>query len=275
MKNKGLSISNIAWNSDENDAVLGILKKHSIGAIEVAPAKVVSNVQNFSDDEVLLYKEKMNDAGIVISSMQALLFGGPSGNIFGNQIESNAIQNHLSKIIHMAGLLGAEKLVFGSPKNRLRNDISFANAIEIAAKFFQPLAIKAKDVGTMICIEPNPEYYGCDFITDSKEAVELACTIDHPGFGVHLDLAGLRLSKEDVYNRIAILNEKIAHFHISEKDLAPIGLDIEAHNLACKGLEHIAYHGWLSIEMKRSEMPLVDIDASISLVKEIYGPILC
>ncbi|AJC68345.1 MULTISPECIES: sugar phosphate isomerase/epimerase family protein [Dickeya] len=275
MKIKGLTISNIAWNNDENDAVLNILKKHGINALEVAPAKVVNNVQDFSDEEVFLYKNKMNDAGIVISSMQALLFGGPAGSIFGNKEESDAIQFHLSKIIHMAGLLGAERLVFGSPKNRLKNHISFNQAVEIAANFFRPLAVQAHNVGTMICIEPNPVYYGCDFVTDSEEAIELVNEINKPGFGVHLDLAGLRLSKEDVYKRISLLNTGIAHFHISEKDLAPIGIDIEAHKLACEGFKNASYQGWLSIEMKRSETPLQDIDTSISLVKEMYRSILC
>lgn len=275
MKIKGLAISNIAWNNDESDAVLDILKNHGINAIEVAPAKIVNDVQAFSDDEVISYRKKMNNAGISISSMQALLFGGPSGNIFSKENESNAIQSHLSKVIHMAGLLGAGKLVFGSPKNRLRNDIPFSQAIDIAAKFFYPLAVQAKNVGTMLCVEPNPTYYGCDFVINSKEALELKNHVNHLGFGIHLDLAGLRLSNEDIYNTILNLNEKIEHFHISEKDLAPIGIDIETHNLACRALQHIQYQGWLSIEMKRTDMPLQDIDASISLIKEIYGPVLC
>lgn len=276
MKGRRIALSNIAWDESEEINVIPLLNEYEISAIEVAPAKVVNDLATFTDTDVIRYKNKWRNLGFEISSMQALLFGGPNGNIFGTKKEKNEISEYLLRIIEMGGMLGATRLVFGSPKNRIRNNIQQSDAFDIAAEFFQPLANYAHQCNTMLCIEPNPKYYNCDFVNTTKEALSLVEMINHPGFGVHVDIAGMYLSEEPLYDNLMLLQNKIFHYHISEKDLAPINNSKIAHDKAVKALMDIDYQGWLSIEMKRPNANVVDtIRSTLEYVKNVYGCLIC
>src|SRR5438552_1722928 len=94
---------------------------------------------------------------------------------------------YLSKISWLGGQLGAGPLVFGSPKNRIRGDLTFDEALKIAVPFFRSAAGNAQKNGTILCLEPNPPEYGCDFVTNTREALSVVEQVAHPGFRLHLD----------------------------------------------------------------------------------------
>ncbi|PSW65239.1 sugar phosphate isomerase/epimerase [Photobacterium leiognathi subsp. mandapamensis] len=264
------AISNIAWNENEETDVFKVLKRHEIKNLEVAPAKVVSDIRSFSIAEVNAYKREMLSNGFSIVSMQALLYGGPNNNIFGTKEEQNELQKHLLKILDMAEELGARKLVFGSPKNRLKGDLKSEDAYECAAEFFKPLGDRAQEFGASICIENNPVYYGADFLTTTSELCEFINFTNHMGISAHFDTGGMYLSNEDIMVSILKNHDMISHFHVSEKDLLPISTDNISHTDIAKLLKKLKYDKIISLEMKRTENPISDIDNSLKLVREIY-----
>ncbi|WP_069471511.1 sugar phosphate isomerase/epimerase family protein [Candidatus Marithrix sp. Canyon 246] len=256
------SISNIAWDPKDDDQVVKLMKKYGISGVEIAPAKI--------SEQPGKYLKKWQDRGVVLTSMQALLFGGPSGNIFANDQERRQIFEYLSKIIQIAGSLSTKKLVFGSPKNRLKGKLSKQEADQIAIKFFREIAQIALENQVQFCIEPNPSYYACDYINTSTEGIDLVKKVGHKGLGLHLDTGGMTLAGENVYEAICAAAGNFSHFHISEKDLAPIGSGEVKHTEASKALKQINYSDWLAIEMRQTETSLKDIETAFDFVTSIY-----
>ncbi|MHA6608499.1 sugar phosphate isomerase/epimerase family protein [Photobacterium damselae] len=264
------AISNIAWDEKYESDVFDILNKYEIKKLEVAPAKVVSDIKCFSIEEVKEYKRKMLKNGFSIVSMQALLFGGPNNNIFGLRNEQKELQKHLFKILDMAEELEAKKLVFGSPKNRLKGDMSLDKAYEQASEFFKPLGDRAQEFGASICIENNPSYYGADFLTTTEELCAFVNYANNKGVSAHFDTGGMYLSNENIKDAILKNHDLISHFHISEQDLQPISNKKIMHNDVAEALKEIKYNKIVSIEMKQTANPILDINDALRFIREIY-----
>lgn len=250
MSFKGLSISNIAWANEFNDEIREMLLSSGFNGIEVAPAKVVDNFDDICWQDVQNYKKYWLESEIQISSMQALMYGGPAVNMFANGTERTIFIEHLKKVISMANVFEASQLVLGSPKNRLRDGLTIEEANNIAIEVFYELGQFAYESGCKLCLEPNPEYYGCDYIVNSNEAFSLAESVGSPGFGVHLDTAGMILSNEDPLQIINNYRGRFSHFHISEKDLKPIDLNSTIHERVAHSLKSLNYSGWAVVEMR-------------------------
>ncbi|MFM5433605.1 sugar phosphate isomerase/epimerase family protein [Aeromonas veronii] len=264
------SVSNIAWSREEELEAFEVLKQQSITNLEVAPARVVSNLECFSMSEVREYRDYCRLNGLSISSMQALLFGGPNLNIFGSNDDREILQKYLLNIIEMGHGLGASKLVFGSPKNRLKGGLGKDDSFDVAASFFEPLARKAAGYGCEICIENNPTYYGADFLTTTQEVCDFIIFSDIKGLGAHFDTGGMFLSGENYENSLISNKELISHVHVSEKDLLPLSIGNIDHKVIANTLKGIGYNKVVSLEMKRSNKSIYDLGHSIKIINEIY-----
>jgi sugar phosphate isomerase/epimerase len=125
----------------------------------------------------------------------------------------------------------------------------------------------------MFCIEPNPAVYGCDFITTSKQALDLVEGVNSDGFGLHLDAAGITLSEENIETAIKLSGKKLCHFHISEPHLEPVGVGIVDHPLFAKSLNNQKYKGWKSIEMKAKSQDsnILNVTKALKTAIEYYS----
>ena len=223
-------------------------------------------------EDALAYVRSWKARGIEISSMQALLFGRPDLVIFGSAQARSATLDYLKDIIRLGGLLGAQALVFGSPKNRLVGEMPRTEANEIACEFFHEIGVAAAEHGTAFCIEPNPEDYGCDFVTNSTQGRELVAAVNHPGFCLHLDAAGMTMSQEAVETELANSIPGICHFHISEPGLKPVGTGAVDHAVFARSLRQLGYDRWYSIEMaaQDGEDNVAVLDKSLAVVRQHY-----
>lgn len=264
------AVSNIAWSNKEEPLAFNILKENAIDFLEVAPARVVPNVEQFSTEDVREYKNYCLKSGFSVVSMQALLFGGPNSNIFGSNDDRKELQAHLLKIITMARELGASKLVFGSPKNRIKGPLSKESAFEVAADFFEPLAREAASFGSEIVIENNPPYYGADFLTTTKDVCEFIRFANIEGLGAHFDTGGMFLSNENYEISLQSNAELISHLHVSEKNLLSLNTKDIDHKIIGTTLKNICYNKVISLEMKRGDNPIFDLAQSIELLNEYY-----
>jgi sugar phosphate isomerase/epimerase len=248
-----LAISNIAWNLEEDDAISRCMHEFGVTGVELAPTKIWPKPLEASDSEIENYRRYWNDLGITVSSMQALLFGRADLTIFQSGEKRRETLKYLGGIMRIGGLLGATALVFGSPKNRLVGDLPVEDAESIAVEFFREVGHIAEQYDTMFCIEPNPTAYGCDFVNTSVEGRELVAKVDHPGFGLHLDAAGMTMSGEDIELALPQSAHGLCHFHISEPNLEPIGSGGVDHALFSRVLADSEYNNWCSIEMRTTD----------------------
>lgn len=267
-----LAISNIAWDKSIEKEIASILKDLNVEGIEVAPTKINSNPKELLDGDIIKYKEFWKSYGIEIVAMQALLFGRPELKIFENELKRNNTFEYLKLIIRIGGLLNAKVLVFGSPKNRDIGRLKREEAEKIAVTFFRGIGDYSLKYNLKTCIEANPPEYGSNFITDTREAFDLVHKVNNKGFGLHIDLGGMRLS-EEVFKILHNYKGKIEHVHISQPYLEPLNRnDFAVYEKLIDTLKEDNYDHWISIEMKSSNNVQNDkenVIKSIKLLREI------
>ena len=163
-----LSISNIAWKTEDNDKIYNLMKKYGFSGLEIAPTKIFP--QNPYDD----LKEAENWAkelkakyGFTIPSMQSIWYGRAE-KIFGSEEERQILINYTKKAVDFASATGCKNLVFGCPKNRnTEKDSDTKTAVE----FFKELGDYAFSKNTVIGMEANPPIYNTNFINDTVSAI--------------------------------------------------------------------------------------------------------
>jgi D-psicose/D-tagatose/L-ribulose 3-epimerase len=245
-----LAISNLAWQPQEETKVAETLQQLEIKGVEIAPTKVWQNPLIATKTEIDNYRRFWQKYNIEIIALQSLLFGRTDLTIFASETKRRETFDYLTKIIELGCNLGAKVLVFGSPRNRQVSNLSDREVAAIAIAFFRELGDLAAKYEMFFCIEPNPTIYDCDFINTSQQGMELVTNVNSRGFGLHLDAAGMTLSKENISVSLADCHSKLCHFHISEPYLQIIGEEDVEHELFARSLSDLNYNGWVSIEMK-------------------------
>lgn len=267
-----IAISNIAWNPEEEDEILTFLSQNGILLLEVAPTKYWNDPSTVSSIEIETKKRHLNDAGFEVIAAQALFFGRPELSIFGDEKLRRTTLDYLCRVSETCVRLGAKALVFGSPKNRLKRDISDQVASEIAVDFFHMAAEYVFALGGILCVEPNPVEYGCDFINTTKQAVAFVEQVNHPGLRVQLDTSAMTLNGEKPFESIENGLAWAGHFHVSEPFLGLVGKGKTDHAVIAKELQSRSFNRPLSIEM-RSGLAATNklaVEDAIRFVKAIY-----
>jgi D-psicose/D-tagatose/L-ribulose 3-epimerase len=267
-----LAASNIAWDPAEDDVVAAILRERGFKGVEIAPSKRWESPTEATKEQIAEYRDQWRKRGLEVVAMQALLFGRPDLQLFGPTAAREALRKHLEALIEMAHGLGARALVFGSPKNRKRGKMPVSEATPIAAEFFREVGSIAASRGCVLCIEPNPVAYDCDFITTTAEAVALCAMIDSRGVMVNGDAGTIAVNAEDPLATIPDSARSFGHFHASEPSLGEVG-DGSVQQQCATALRDSGYTGWVSVEMRAGEGSRPDaIRRAADRVRRLYGP---
>ena len=174
-----LSVSNIAWDRKDDDAVLNLLEKYGFTGVEVAPTKIVPEAPYDRINEAIAYQRSLRRCfGFVIPSMQSIWYG-VTDRIFGTAEERTRLTAYSQKAIRWAEAVGCKNLVFGCPRNRAICEGEDAGP---AVPFFRELGEYAKDHGTVLAMEANPPIYHTNYINTTPEAVALIREVDSEGF---------------------------------------------------------------------------------------------
>lgn len=259
-----LSISNIAWDSQDDQLIYETLKENGFSAIEIAPTRFVTEKPyDFTEKIRKQCSAIRQEFGLSISSMQSILYG-KTENIFNTKEERNVLIGYTKKAIDLAEVIECPNLVFGCPKNRI---ISSEEQKKYAIQFFDELGKYAIEKNTVVAIEPNPAIYGTNFINTTQEAFEFVQELSNPGVKVNLDLGTIIENNEslgDIFQNLDFIN----HIHISEPYLECIK-QRSLHMELRQGLEKYGYGGCVSIEMKKQD-DISDVVNTILYVKEIF-----
>jgi len=255
-----VSISNIAWKNEEEAAIAAILRERGITGVDVAYTKYWASPTDASDQALADYRAFWAQHGISIIGMQSLIYGRPDLMLFGSPEVRAEMIEYMRAVLKLASGLGARPLVFGSPKNRQKGELPETEAMDIATAFFTTLAQIAEQQDVILCVEPNPEEYACDFIRTTPQAIELIDRVNRPNFRLHLDAAIMTMNGENVEAAIESAAPYLAHFHVSEPQLGVVGEGTVDHVRFATALKSIDYQGWVAIEM-RSGWRTSDIEA--------------
>jgi sugar phosphate isomerase/epimerase len=265
-----IAVSNIAWAPEHDLEAASLLRRLGVEGLEVAPTKAWPRPLESTLQQRLAFRRTWEAQGLPVVAMQALLFGQAELSIFGPPPLRQRTIEYLQGMIGLAADLGARVLVFGSPKNRRAAGMPAETARQQACEVFRALGETALARGCIFCIEANPPEYDCDFVTRVDEAFSLVQSVNHPGFGLHLDAGGLLLSGEHLAGAVAGCSGRVEHFHASEPFLAPIGSS--QHQVLAASLGAGGYGNWVSLEMRTpTEQPLATLETSVERVRSAYG----
>jgi sugar phosphate isomerase/epimerase len=143
--------------------------------------------------------------------------------------------------------------------------------MESACTSLTPIAEHYAHTGIMLCLEPNPEQYGCDFVTRGADAAMLVRAVDSDGLRLHLDTACAALAGESAGHLARENRDILAHFHASEPMLAGFDNPGSQHAVAAAALREIGYKGWVAVEMRKQDDPLGSLQAAVSFATKTYG----
>lgn len=267
-----LAISNIAWDSAEDKAIVTLLQRFGIDAIDIAPGKYFPEPDKTTDENIAQVKNWWFERGIEITGMQALLFGTTGLNVFGPPESQDAMLVHLTAVCRIGKGLGATRIVFGSPKNRDRTGLGDQEAIDVATLFFRRLGEAAQSHGVVICLEPNPTCYGANFMTTSAETAMMVKQIGHAAVRMQLDTGALTINGEDPVTVLQDYAPLIGHVHASEPDLRPLGDGGTEHAKVVAALKQYLPNHVVSIEMlaTKNEPHEVSIERALTVATQHY-----
>ncbi|MCU1716338.1 sugar phosphate isomerase/epimerase family protein [Pseudomonas sp. 5P_3.1_Bac2] len=267
-----LAISNIAWDTTEDEAVAALLQRFAVDAIDIAPGKYFPEPAKATNGDITQVKDWWAERGIEITGMQALLFGTTGLNVFGSIESQAALLTHLAAICRIGAGLGATRVVFGSPKNRDRSGLSDSRALDMAISFFRQLGDIAQACGVIICLEPNPACYGANFMTTNAETADVVKRVAHMSIRMQLDTGALTINGE---NPLVVLNDcapLIGHVHASEPDLLPLGDGGTEHGQMAAALRQYLPMHVVTIEMvaTKDESHVVSIERALQVATQHY-----
>ena len=242
-----ISISNIAWERDEEPQIAELLGRLGVTAVDVAPGKYFPDVAVALDADIRKVRNWWEERDISIYGMQSLLFGTKGLNVFGNADSQERLLQHLRHVCRIAGGLGAKRLVFGSPKNRDRSGLGDKEADDIALHFFGRLGDIARGHGVVITLEPNPVCYGTNWVIATKEAYAFVKELGNPGIAMQLD-TGTVITNSEGTAEFSEVKDTVGHVHLSEPGLLPLCLAPDKHNGVLRAAAGIA-PGTVTIEM--------------------------
>lgn len=268
-----LAVSNIAWTNEEEPAVAVLLQKLGVKFIEIAPTKLWQDPTTIDRNEALAYVEFWRSYGIEVVAFQSMLFNRTDLKLFDNTDNKQQTLTYLQNFTRLASLMGAGVMVFGSPKNRQRGNMSIDIADHIAEPFFAEIGKTAAENGVNFCIEPNAEQYACDFITNAEQGINLVKKVASPGFGLHLDIACMTLAGDNIEASIKLAEPILGHFHISSPMLGDVkpGTEVD-HETAAAALRSIGYDKYVSIEMRPSQDGdnLTRVETAVKFAQSVY-----
>lgn len=239
-----VTISNIAWQPENDAEMYAFLKEKKCTGIEIAPTRIFPENPYSDLNKVANFREELqSDYGLKVVSMQSICFGRNEA-IFSSEEERNSLLEYIKQSIDFASVLGCENLVFGSPKNRNINP----NQEEIALAYFSEIGKYAAEKNTVFAFEPNPVIYGTNFINTTNQALDFVKTCNVEGLKINFDLGTVIYNEEN----LSVLENNlkwINHIHISEPYLEEIQKR-SLHKELASILRKEKYDNFISIEMK-------------------------
>ena len=268
-----LSISNIAWNIDEDHEISKILNDYNVNLIDIAPNKYFNSINSTNIQEIDKVKNYWKQRNIKISGMQSLLYKANNFNIFNiDEHSHNLIINYLEKIIIIANRLGAKNLIFGSPKNRDRGSLNDTEVLSKSKFFFKSLGDIALNYNIKICLEPNPSLYNCNFMTSTHETEKIIRNVNHEAIKLNLDIGALTINNENLDDVMTKCHDLISYVHLSEPNLITLGNTNLDYKKIIDTIRNFIPDVTLSIEMLNSKdkSNIKNVENSVKLISKIF-----
>ena len=270
MSARQIGVSNLAWPAHAEPVILERIAAHGGAGVEVAPTRIAP-WEELTPARLEAYRRRCANAGLCISSLQAIFYQRPDAALLGDAQGFAAMCEHLSQVAGIAYALGAKVAVFGAPKNRLRGPLAPERAMQRGAERLRILGDLAASGGLTLGLEPVPLIYGADFLNHASDVVEIVTLAAHPNVRAHLDTACVTLAGDDVSGAIAAAAPLLVHYHMAEPQLGAFTSPVCDHTAAGDALREAGYAGWVVIEMREPEEADAAIARAVNFARRHYA----
>jgi D-psicose/D-tagatose/L-ribulose 3-epimerase len=262
-----LSLSSLAFGGTFSAAAVALLHRAGIGAIELAPTTVWGAERHPSSAEITHERSRWEAEGIRVASLQSILYGKPELQLF-DRNRWGDLRAQLLMMADIAGGLGASRMVFGAPLNRIKGHRSTDEAAIIAAEFFGDLAEGLGGIG--LTLEPIPAAYGADFMTTYAEVVQVADLVDSDRIVPQVDTGCVILSGEDPAE--CVRRRVPGHIHVSVPGIGALPGDVTIDWGEFRtALREVGYEGIINIEILSNRLDTAgELESSIRWATEFF-----
>jgi D-psicose/D-tagatose/L-ribulose 3-epimerase len=251
-----IAVSNLAWDSEDNESILKILQEFGIHQIEGVITKICK-WEDLTDDIIINFKNNLLSNNIKIKSLQSIFYGTDITNLE----NKDKVIAHVNKLIEISKLLGVNVLVFGSPNLRKKIDGYESKLKSIFTKIDDLL----EGTNIELSIEPNSQQYGGEFFFTVSEIVLFIKNNNFKNIKTMIDTHNIVLENENPILLFDLYYSYINHIHISEKKLLPFN-DSELHREFSKKIQEKNYSKTITYEVLKCE----NFTESLSKFSKIY-----
>ena len=192
-RQNNLVVSNMAWDSHNNEHAAFLMSRYGIRKVEIVPTKMLKWEDAFSTS-MTGPLETFKKYGITVYSVQSVFYGIEGG--FGDE----NVKRHLVKVVRMCENVGAKVIVMGTPVKR-KNMKSLLELQRLLHRVQKTTDVK-------ICLEPNSKEYGCWFgnTLDECKRIRESCS-----FYISYDTGNAAMEND----RLPNIDDHVAHVQIS------------------------------------------------------------
>lgn len=246
-----LAVSNIAWETTQMDEHLTILAELGCHGLELSPSMIWEEPINASLKELLKFKKKVNEFGLEIPSFHSLTYPRPDLKFFESKEKRDELIDYIVKLGQIAHVMECPVMVFGSAKSRQIEKRERNECFRIMSDVFRKIAESIEPLGVALLIEPLSRVE-TDSVISADQGAELVKMVNHPHFGLHIDLKSSFHEREN-YQRIwSEYGRIIRHCHVANPGLAPPDKGCNDHFEVAKAIKESVYDKYISIEIGRN-----------------------
>jgi sugar phosphate isomerase/epimerase len=235
------------WSLDD---AIGLAREVGYEGVEVAPFTLAEDARQIPVAERQRLRGLAERCGVRIIGLHWLLVKPPG--LFLTDPEAGirrATQDYLEALVHLCADLGGDRLVLGSPKQRLiRPGVSAEQAWQWAREVFQGLLPAAAERGVTLCIEPLARAE-TNLLNTVREGLRMVDEIGHPRFRVHLDVKAMCDEGRPLDAIIREAAGYVGHVHVNDANRNGPGWGATDYAPVVQALAEIGYDDYASVEV--------------------------
>jgi sugar phosphate isomerase/epimerase len=218
--------------------------------VEIAPFTLATPITNLSARDRARLKDQADDAGVAIVGLHWLLARTDGLHLTSRDRDiQSRTADYLVALGECCRDLGGRVMVFGSPRQRSRlPGVSAREAFDLAVALFQRVMPSIAACGVTICFEPLAPVE-TDVVTTVADAVRLIEAVNHPHFGLQLDVKAMSAESIPVPDLVRRYAARAQHVHVNDANGRGPGFGETQFEPILTAFDASGYNGWLSLEV--------------------------
>lgn len=248
-------------------------KAAGYSGVELAPFTLGKAANEVTTAERKTLRDTAESAGVEISSTHWLL-AHTSGLHVSSPDEAvrDKTIDYLVHLINLTADVGAQVMVFGSPKQRcVAEGMSPADAWGLAADTFGSIVPALEDRSVTFCLEPLAPAE-TNVLNTAADVARMVSEVGSEHVQLILDVKAMSSEQEPMPEIIRENRSILKHFHANDANMRGPGFGKTDFGPIAAALKEIRYNRWISVEVfDFSPDPVTIATRSIEYLKSVFA----